>query len=141
MESALWVDDTRRASEFYASRLGFRVLATAERIAALEIAAGQVLILCAKDGSAAPIATPGGQIPPAEAAGEMHVAFAIEEAEFEEWIERLTAAGIAIESLVEWDKAPWPPTINSRRGRSIYFRDPDRHLIELATPGVWPGVY
>ena len=71
----------------------------------------------------------------------MHVAFAIEETEFEGWIERLTAAGIAIESVVEWDKAPWPPTINSRSGRSIYFRDPDRHLIELATPGVWPGVY
>ena len=24
-----------------------------------------------------------------------------------------------------------------RGGRSIYFRDPDGHLIELATPGVW----
>ena len=70
-------------------------MAMAERIAALEIAAGQVLILCAKGGSAAPVATPGGQVPPAEAAGEMHVAFAIEETEFEGWIERLTAAGIA----------------------------------------------
>jgi catechol 2,3-dioxygenase-like lactoylglutathione lyase family enzyme len=22
-------------------------------------------------------------------------------------------------------------------GHSVYFRDPDRHLIEIATPGVW----
>ena len=25
----------------------------------------------------------------------------------------------------------------SRGGRSIYFRDPDGHLLELATPGLW----
>ncbi len=23
-------------------------------------------------------------------------------------------------------------------GRSVYFRDPDRHLLELVTPGCWP---
>ncbi len=141
VETALWVADTRRSAEFYESHLGFRVLAAAERIAVLEIAAGQVLILCAKGGSAAPIATPGGNIPPGNADGEMHVAFAIEESEFEEWAGRLTAGGVPIESTVEWDKVPWPPAIVSRRGRSIYFRDPDGHSIELAIPGVWPGVY
>ena len=28
----------------------------------------------------------------------------------------------------------WP-----RGGESVYFRDPDGHLLELATPGLWPG--
>ncbi len=33
----------------------------------------------------------------------------------------------AIEGATSW----------SRGGRSIYFRDPDGHLLELATPGLW----
>ena len=35
--------------------------------------------------------------------------------------------GVAIEGATNW----------SRGGRSIYFRDPDGHLLELATPGLW----
>jgi len=37
------------------------------------------------------------------------------------------AEGIPIEDRKTWD----------RGGQSIYFRDPDGHLLELATPGVW----
>ena len=36
-------------------------------------------------------------------------------------------SGIAVEGTTTW----------SRGGRSIYFRDPDGHLLELATPGLW----
>ena len=42
---------------------------------------------------------------------------------------RLKAEDIAIEG-----RTKWPPG-----GESIYFRDPDGHLLELATPGLWPG--
>jgi len=34
---------------------------------------------------------------------------------------------VTIEGATDW----------SRGGRSIYFRDPDGHLLELATPGLW----
>ena len=37
--------------------------------------------------------------------------------------------GIAIEGRTKWP----------RGGESIYFRDPDGHLIEPATLGLWPG--
>jgi catechol 2,3-dioxygenase-like lactoylglutathione lyase family enzyme len=41
----------------------------------------------------------------------------------------LREAGVAIESETHWE----------RGGRSVYFRDPDQHLIELVTPGIWPN--
>ena len=46
-----------------------------------------------------------------------------------EWCVRLADQGIAIESTVDWPAG----------GKSIYFRDPDEHLLELATPGIWPN--
>ncbi len=70
LEAALYVDDLERSSSFHQAVLGRAVLDADERIRALGVGGGQVLLFC-------------------------------------------------------------------RRGASAYFRDPDRHLIELATPGVW----
>jgi len=44
-----------------------------------------------------------------------------------EWEALLAKNKVLIESRVRWE----------RGGHSVYFRDPDGHLIELATPGVW----
>jgi hypothetical protein len=35
--------------------------------------------------------------------------------------------GIVVEEKRKWEAGGW----------SLYFRDPDRHLLELATPGTW----
>jgi catechol 2,3-dioxygenase-like lactoylglutathione lyase family enzyme len=59
--------------------------------------------------------------------GRLHLAFSIAPAALEEWEHRLRQHGVAIESRKTWE----------RGGQSIYFRDPDQHLLELATPGVW----
>ena len=64
---------------------------------------------------------------PHDGDGELHVAFAIAASERERWEEWLVENGIAIEEKRRWDLG----------GESIYFRDPDRHLLEIATPGVW----
>ena len=57
----------------------------------------------------------------------MHIAFGVGEEELAGWEARLRAHDIAIEG-----RTAWP-----RGGHSIYFRDPDGHLVELATHGLW----
>jgi catechol 2,3-dioxygenase-like lactoylglutathione lyase family enzyme len=56
-----------------------------------------------------------------------HMALGIECARLEDWRNWLEQNGIAIESTVRWE----------RGGTSLYFRDPDGNLLELATPGIW----
>jgi catechol 2,3-dioxygenase-like lactoylglutathione lyase family enzyme len=72
---------------------------------------------------------PGGLIPPHDGSGHMHFAFAIRAEDLNDWLQRLEQAPIEIESRVHWENG----------GHSIYFRDPDQHLVELATPGIWPN--
>ena len=55
------------------------------------------------------------------------MAFAIEAEALDSWRGWLEQKGIAIEGTVLWE----------RGGTSLYFRDPDQNLLELATPGVW----
>ena len=72
---------------------------------------------------------PGGLVPAHESGGPGHVAFAIDAAALPAWEARLAELQVAIESRVTWE----------RGGLSLYFRDPDHRLVELATPGLWPS--
>ena len=65
---------------------------------------------------------------PHDGDGQLHLAFAIQAEELAAWEDWLGVNEIAIEEKRTWELG----------GQSIYFRDPDRHLIEIATPGVWP---
>ena len=71
---------------------------------------------------------PSGTIPGHRGDGALHLAFAIGKDEFDET--HLTLRGVAVEGRNDWEHG----------GRSIYFRDPDEHLLELATPGLWSNV-
>ena len=94
------------------------------RLIALAIPGRQVLLLFLKGASSGQNSVPGGLIPPHDGQGRLHLAFAIEAAEQKAWRRHLTANNITIESEV----------IGDRGGRSLYFRDPDNHLVELAPP-------
>jgi catechol 2,3-dioxygenase-like lactoylglutathione lyase family enzyme len=121
LESSLYVEDLPRSVRFYEKMFGFRVISNFEpRGCALEAAARQILLLFLKDGSRA-IPTPH------HGDGELHLAFAINREELTAWERWLAENGIAIEEKTTWELG----------GQSLYFRDPDRHLLELATPGVW----
>jgi len=126
-ETALYVADVARSARFYEDVLGFRRLSGDDRFCGLRVASGQVLIVFRKGGSSNPVTTPGGVIPPHDGEGQLHLAFSIPAADFANWETHLHDKGITIESVVEWQGGL----------RSLYFRDPDGHLIELATPGLW----
>jgi catechol 2,3-dioxygenase-like lactoylglutathione lyase family enzyme len=93
----------------------------------LHLPGGQVLLLFRKGSTTATAVLPGGTIPPHDGSGRLHLAFAISASELEAWRERLQSHGVPIEGEVKWP----------RGGTSLYFRDPDGHLVELATPGLW----
>jgi catechol 2,3-dioxygenase-like lactoylglutathione lyase family enzyme len=126
-ETALYVDDLARAVEFYTDLFGCEVLRRDHRFCALRIAAEEVLLLFLRGGSLEAHEVPGGLIPAHDGTGPLHVCFGIEERDLDAWAEKLELKGIAIESRVQW------PT----GARSLYFRDPDHHAVELGTPGIW----
>ncbi|HZO91819.1 MAG TPA: VOC family protein [Chthonomonadaceae bacterium] len=127
LETALYVEDLDRAARFYEDLFGFESLFADERLCAFNVAGKQVLLLFKKGASRSPQPLPGGVIPPHDAAGQIHFALSIPAADLTAWEEHLTARAIAIESRIHW----------GRGGQSLYFRDPDQNLVELATPGLW----
>ena len=131
LETALYVSDLDRSLGFYQDLFGFPKLSGDDRFRALEVPGRQVLLLFRQGATREPIPLPnGGVIPPHDGTGELHLAFSIGGDEVAAWRGLLEQHGIVLEHEVAWP----------RGGTSLYFRDPDRHLVELATPGLWwPG--
>ena len=126
-ETALYVDDLQRAITFYRELLGVEVIRQDERFSALRLNDQQVLLLFRRGASLSPMPVGSSFVPPHDGAGPMHICFGIEEEDFSLWEEKLERSGIPLESEVRW------PT----GARSLYFRDPEGHAVELATPGLW----
>jgi catechol 2,3-dioxygenase-like lactoylglutathione lyase family enzyme len=121
LESSLYVADVRQSIHFYETIFGFQVISDfGERGCAMKAGERQVLLLFKKGGSRTIVSPHDGN-------GELHIAFAISAAELASWESWLAKNGIAVEERTHWEKG----------GVSLYFRDPDRHLLEVATPGVW----
>ena len=129
LETAVYCDDLARTATFYKEVLAREPMLTGERVVAFDAGEGTVLLLFQRGASDDALETPGGMVPGHVSIGPAHFAFAIDRDDVPEWINRLTALGIPIESRVDW----------SRGGHSIYFRDPDGRSVELATPGTWPS--
>lgn len=128
VETCLYVEDVKRSAAFYAKVFGLEPVARADdRICPLNVAPGQVLILFRRGGTREPVPVAGSFIPSHDAVGEQHFALGVPFASFEDWKTYLEGLGIEVESVVDWPQG----------GRSLYFRDPDRLLVELITPGVW----
>ena len=121
LESSLYVRDVAASARFYGRIFGFPVISDfGERGCALQAGERQVLLLFQKGGSL-------GIPSPHDGEGELHIAFAIPASEVTRWEAWLAENGIPVEEKRSWDGG----------GQSLYFRDPDRHLLEIASPGVW----
>ncbi|MGN6284832.1 MAG: VOC family protein [Afipia sp.] len=127
IETALYVDDLARANAFYQEVLELEPLTSDSRFSAFDVGGRSVLLLFKRGATLETVTLPGGTIPPHDGAGPIHMAFSVGADDLPVWEKRLNDNGVAIEGRTEWP----------RGGHSIYFRDPDNHLLELVTPGVW----
>jgi catechol 2,3-dioxygenase-like lactoylglutathione lyase family enzyme len=128
LETSLYVDDLDRASSFYEDLFGLsRIIEGDARLRAYSVGGRSVLLLFKRGASNCVTQLPLGKMGPHDGSGPLHLAFSISIEDLSRWEKVLAERGIAVESRVQWP----------RGGTSLYFRDPDNHLVELATPGVW----
>ncbi len=62
-----------------------------------------------------------------DATGAIHIAFGIARLDLQDLETWLSQQGISIESSKTW----------AYGGEALYFLDPDGHLLEVLTPGLW----
>lgn len=123
LETSLYVESVARSAEFYCRVFGFEAIDLAgeklddsARLCAMRAGDRSVLLLFKK-----------GATPDTVATGSIHVAFGIARSELSAWEDWLVSQGIAIEFRRTWKYG----------AEALFFRDPDGHLLEVVTPGVW----
>ena len=123
LETSLYVENPARSVEFYRRVFGFQVIDVPEdeindstRLVPMRAGNRDVLLLFKK-----------GATRDTDATGSIHVAFGIARSDLAAWEKWLHTQGIEIESRKTWKYG----------GEALYFRDPDGHLLEVVTPGVW----
>lgn len=130
LETSLYVSDLDRASAFYQDVMGLSRLHADDRMRAYNVNGVSVLLLFLRGGTTEPVQTEGGLIPPHDATGQIHLAFAIAPECLGVWRAHLADHAVLIEGTSDWQ----------RGGHSLYFRDPDANMLEVATtPGLWQG--
>ncbi|MGN6374247.1 MAG: VOC family protein [Sphingomonas sp.] len=128
LETALYVEDMARSAAFFRDVLGLEPMLESERLTAFDAGRRGVLLVFARGQSIEDVASQRGTVPGHDGSGPVHMAFTIAADSYEHWRQHLQAAGVVMRGEMHWP----------RGGRSLYFEDPDRHVLELATPGLWP---
>ena len=127
LETSLYARDLKRTAAFYRDLFGFKALVDSPRLVAFEIAQRSVLLVFQAGATEQDVVDPGGTIPGHDGRGRLHLAFSIGADDLDAWRERLAERGVDIVGEYRWP----------RGGTSLYMRDPDGALVELATPGLW----
>lgn len=127
LETSLYARDLARTAAFYRDLFGFRALVDSPRLVAFEIAKRSVFLVFQAGATEDDVVDAHGTIPGHDGRGRLHLAFSIRADDLDAWRKRLAERGVAIVGEYRWP----------RGGTSLYMRDPDGALVELATPGLW----
>jgi catechol 2,3-dioxygenase-like lactoylglutathione lyase family enzyme len=127
LETSLYAKDVAATAKFYGTVLGLKAMLETPRLVAFDAGRHSVLLVFQEGATSKDLATDEGVIPGHDGKGRLHVALGIAPDSLADWRERLAAHGIAILSETRWNGG----------GTSLYFHDPDGHVVELATPGLW----
>jgi catechol 2,3-dioxygenase-like lactoylglutathione lyase family enzyme len=130
LEAAVYVDDLDAARHFYGKLLGLHLF---QEVAGrhLFFAVGDAVLLVFDPArTSEPPHNPRMPVPPHGARGPGHVCFAMDRAGVAAMRARLTAAGVAVDTVFDWPNG----------GRSLYVRDPAGNSVEFAEPLLWAEV-
>ncbi|WP_299759872.1 VOC family protein [uncultured Pontibacter sp.] len=121
-ETCLYVQNLDASKDFYHNKLGFKVIG---EVAGRHVffRAGASVLLCFNPEAS----KESKNLPPHFGSGQLHLAFEVEQQQYEPWKQKVQDLGIAIEQEFDWGGG----------FLSFYFRDPDEHLLEVVMEGMW----
>lgn len=123
-ETCIYVTDLNRTRQFYGEKLGLKQIALVEDRHVF-FQAGSSVLLC----FIASATEKDNKLPRHGAHGICHLAFEVDPRQYHEIKNEIVAKGISIEHEQGWENGKL----------SFYFRDPDKHLLEIIQKGVWEG--
>jgi len=121
-ETCIYVTDLHATKQFYSYQLGLPLISLVEGRHVF-FKAGESVLLC----FVADKTRQEKELPPHGASGSIHFAFEVKREEYDDALQKIKDAGIAILHEHVWkDKL-----------RSFYFHDPDQNLVEVIEEGLW----
>ena len=127
LETSLYARDLKLTAAFYRDLFGLRALVDSPRLVAFDVAGRSVLLVFQAGSTENDTVDARGRIPGHDGGGRLHLALSIASEDLDAWRKRLADRGVEVVGEYRWP----------RGGTSLYFRDPDDALVELATPGLW----
>lgn len=127
LETALYVDDLDRAEAFYGSVLGLDKISRAGNRHVFFRCGPGVLLIFNPAETVKPPPEGGLQVPPHGTHGPGHMCLRVPARGLDAWEDKLKAAGVVIESRMQWPSG----------ARSFYFRDPAGNSLECAEASLW----